>query len=290
MPGWLLPAARAVFDATGVGAVGLTLLPLLIGGARPREAARARTTAHRALVVAGAGWASAAALMLWLQVADATGTAPLAVPVRRMGDYLGAAVGGRALVVAAVCGLGVAAAGALAARRRGSVPDGLLPVPALVGVLALPVTGHAATAPAHDLAVLALAVHVAAAACWVGALGATAWLAAPRRELLAATLPRYSPLATACLVAVTATGVLGAALRLPSPAALVHTSYGWLLLGKGAGVLVLGLLGAHARTRLLPAVQARRSAPLAGWLPAELVTMGAVVGLAAVLAGSAPPA
>jgi putative copper resistance protein D len=165
-----------------------------------------------------------------------------------------------------------------------------MPVPAFLGVLALPVTGHAATAPAHDLAVLAVAVHVAAAAAWFGGLGAVAWLASPRRELLAATLPGYSRLATACLVAVTVTGVLGAVLRLPSAVALVDTSYGWILLGKALGLLTLGLLGARARSRLLPVSRARRTARLGGWITAELITMGTVIGLAAVLAGTAPPA
>lgn len=291
LPTWGLPAARLAFDAAGVVTVGLTLPPLLLRGARPREAAAALSTAHRGSVVAGAAWAGAAVLLLWLEVAAATGTSPLEVPVGRVGDYLGAAVAGRALVVAGLCGLAVATAAVLAARRPDLVPPGLPPVPAMLGVLALPVTGHAATASVHELAVLAVAVHVAAAAAWVGGLGAAIWLAAPRRELLAATLPRYSQLATVCLITVATTGVLGAVLRLPSPAALLGTSYGWMLLGKGVGVVTLGLLGARARTRLLPAVQARRPVQLTGWLAIELAVMGAVIGLAAVLAGSvAPPA
>ncbi|MFN2494490.1 MAG: copper resistance D family protein [Pseudonocardiaceae bacterium] len=284
-----LLAARAVLDASGVAAVGLTLLPLLLRDARPRESGPALAIAHRGSVVAGAGWAAAAALLLWLQVAVATSTSPLDVPARRVGDYLGAAVAGRALVVAGLCGLAVAITGALATRRPALVPAGLPAVPAVLGMLALPVTGHAATAPVHELAVIAVAVHVAAAAAWVGGLGALAWLASPRRELLAATLPRYSRLATACLVAVAVSGVAGAALRLPSTAALLGTSYGWMVLGKGIGLLMVGLLGGRARARLLPAVAARRPVRLTGWLAAELAVMGAVIGLASVLAGTAPP-
>ena len=284
-----LLAARAALDAAGVAAVGLTLLPLLLRGARRREAGPALATAGRGGVVVGAVWAAAAALMLWLQVAVATGTSPLDVPARRIGDYLGAAVAGRALVVAGLCGLVVATAGVLAIRRPTLVPVGLPVVPAVLGLLALPVTGHAATAPVHELAVIAVAVHAAAAAGWVGGLGAVAWLAAPRRELLATTLPRYSRLATACLLAVAVTGVLGAALRLPSVGALLSTSYGWMVLGKVAGLLTVGLLGSRARTRLLPAVAARRPVRLARWVAVELAVMGAVLGLAAVLAETAPP-
>lgn len=292
---WALPVARLMFDAAGVVTVGLTLLPLLVYGTRPRETAAALTTARHGVVVAGAVWAGAAMLLLWLQVAAAIGTTPLDVPAARVGDYLGAAVAGRALVVAGLCGLTAAVTGALAGRFPATISPGLPPVPAVLGVLALPVTGHAATAPVHELAVIAVAVHVAAAAGWVGGLGALVWLATPGRqppgrELLAATLPRYSRLAGVCLIAVAASGVLGAALRLPSATALLGTPYGWLLLGKSIGVGVLGLLGARARTRLLPAVRARRAVPLTGWLAVELAVMGAVIGLASMLANTVPPA
>ena len=290
---WGLSGARAVLDAAGVAAVGLTLLPLLASGARPRESGPALVAARRSSVVVGAGWAATAAVLLWLQVADAVGAPPLDLPAQRVGDYLGAAVAGRAVVVAGLCGLAVAIVGALGTGRvpgaPAAVPAGLPLVAAVLGVLALPVTGHAATATMHELAVLAVAVHVAAAAAWVGGLGAVAWLASSRRELLAATLPRYSQLATACLVAVLVTGVLGAALRLPSASTLLSTSYGWILLGKTGGLLVVGLLGARARNRLLRAVAARRPVQLAGWLAVELALMGAVIGLASVLAGTAPP-
>lgn len=282
--------ARAALDASGVAALGLTLLPLLLRGTRPRESGPALTGAYRGSVVAGAVWAVAAALLLWLLVAAAADTSPLAVSTTRVGDYLRVAVAGRALLVAGLCGLTVAITGALAVRRPHLVPTGLPAVAAGLGLLALPVTGHAATAPVHELAVIAIAVHVTAAAAWIGGLGAVAWLAAPRRELLATGLPRYSRLATACLIAVAVTGVLGAALRLPSAVALLSTSYGWLVLGKGIGLMVVGLLGNHARIRLLPAVVARGPVRLAGWLTVELTVMGAVIGLASVLAETATPA
>jgi putative copper resistance protein D len=286
---WAVPAARVVFDAAGVVSVGLTLLPLLLRGARALPAGPVLGTAHRGSVSTGATWAAAAAVLLWLQVAAATGTSPLAVPIRRIGDYLAAAAAGRALVVAGLAGLAVAVAGALGARRPALVPPGLPLVAALLGVLALPVTGHAASAPVHELAVVAVALHIAAVAAWVGGLGTVTWLVSPRRELLATALPGYSRLATACLVTVAVSGLLGAMLRLPSAAALLGTSYGWLLLGKAAGLVTLALLGRRARARLLPAVRARRPVKLTGWLSVELAVMGTVIGLASVLAGAAAP-
>lgn len=284
-----LATARALFDVAGVATVGLTLVPLLLRGARPRDGDPVLVRARRAVIVVGAGWAVAAGLLCWLHVAVALNTRPLDVPIQRFGDYLGAAVAGRALVVAGLCGLAVAVAGAVAARRPERVPVGIPAVLAMLGVLALPATGHAATAPVHDVAVLAVAVHVVAAAAWIGGLGALAWLVFSRRELLAGVLPRYSRLATTCLVAVAATGVLGATLRLPSTVALLSTSYGAMVLGKGIGVVALGLLGARARFRLLPEVAARRTARPIGWLTVELALMGAVLGLASVLAQTTPP-
>ena len=62
-----------------------------------------------------------------------------------------------------------------------------------------------------------------------------------------------------------------------------------MLLGKSAGIVALGLLGAYAKTRLLPAVVARRPVWLAGGLAGELAVMGSMVGLASVLAGTTPP-
>ena len=69
-------------------------------------------------------------------------------------------------------------------------------------------TGHAGTSADHQLAVVTVALHVAAAALWVGGLGAVLVVAGPRRRLLDAVLPRFSTLAGGCLACVVVSGVL----------------------------------------------------------------------------------
>ena len=82
------------------------------------------------------------------------------------------------------------------------------------------------------------AVHVAAMAIWVG--GLIAFLFAPDR--------RFARYAIAVLAIAIGSGLLLALAHLGSPAALVTTGYGWVLLVKAAIVaaaLVIALLGRH---------------------------------------------
>ncbi|HEY0638773.1 MAG TPA: CopD family protein, partial [Pseudonocardiaceae bacterium] len=158
-------------------------------------------------------------------------------------------------------------------------------VVALLGLLPGPLTGHAASAPAHAVAVVSVAVHAAAAAAWVGGLGVLLTLAATRRTLLAYALPRFSPVAAAALAAVAVSGVVTAAARLGSVDALLDTGYGRVVLAKAAVLAVLGALGALVRRRVLPAVRTHRAAPLA-LLGTELTLMAVALGLAAALTGT----
>jgi putative copper resistance protein D len=163
----------------------------------------------------------------------------------------------------------------------------------LLGVLPGPVTGHAAGHAGHDPAVLAIALHVVAACLWVGGLLAVVLVLAAHRRLVAVALPRFSTVAGYCAATVALTGVLSAVLRLPTPAALVGTGYGLLVLAKAACLAVLVGLGWRARRTLLGRVAGLTSggagpAPLARWLGLELVVMAVVFGLAAALAGAAP--
>ena len=114
--------------------------------------------------------------------------------------------------------------------------------------------------------------------------GAVALLvvAAPRPRLLAAVLPRFSTLAGGCLVGVVVSGVANAVLRVPSPVALVSTGYGWLVVAKAVGVVVLACLGGVARRRL-----ARGTLPVLRWAGIEVGVMALTIGLAAALTQSA---
>jgi putative copper resistance protein D len=322
--GLAVAVARLATDGLGAAGIGLALLPLLLDGrATGRERAgadpgvRARSAALRRAarlgVLLGAGWAMAALLALWLQAADAAGTGPFEVSPVVLGDYAGEVAAGRGVLLTLGCAVLLmclqlsalvrwarAAAPAHPGRgsRTGQVDRPRYPELALgaglLGMLAGPVTGHAAGHDSHDPAVLAIALHVVAASGWVGGLLAIVLVLAGQPRLVAVALPRFSTVAGYCAGTVAVTGVLSAVFRLPTPVALVNTGYGLLVLAKAACLVVLLGLGWRARRRLLGRMAGLTGGgsgspvPLARWLGLELVVMAVVFGLAAALAGAAP--
>ena len=326
VPRLALPVGRLLLDGCGVAAVGLAVLGRLVAGGQRRDADGVRTAAGRAAVVLAGCWAAVALVLLWLQAADVAGLAPSEVTTRAVTDYVAAFGAGTALVVTAGCAVvygalaffgGPASGGrALGGRTSGGPTSGgravggrtsggptsgrsasggpapgrssgLLGVVAVLGLLPGPLTGHASTAAAHELAVVSVAVHAAAAAVWVGGLGALLTLVAARRTLLATALPRFSPIAAGALAAVAVSGVITATARLGSVAALVDTGYGRVVLVKTAALGVLAVLGALTRRRVLPAVRTHRKAPLVALAGAEIVVMAVALGLAAALTRAA---
>ncbi|CAM5742932.1 Copper transport protein YcnJ [Streptomyces afghaniensis] len=127
-------------------------------------------------------------------------------------------------------------------------------------------TGHSSEGPEPTWGAVADFVHLLGASLWIGGLAVLALAVLPRRRAseLAVVVPGYSRLA-----AVSVTGIVGAGLVLAwqvvgSYDALLHTSYGQLLLLK-TGVLGAVLLAAFAsrqwvRTRLDLAVLLRGDA------------------------------
>ncbi|MFZ5852400.1 MAG: CopD family protein [Actinomycetota bacterium] len=163
---------------------------------------------------------------------------------------------GRLVTVEAVA-FGVAG---LAGRWRGA------------GVLALSVVVLAEAERSHLRAAgqgwgsLTIAVHLAAAAVWLGALvhvlrAAFRWRDTPgqARGLLAS----YALLALVLyLTVVVVTGTVAAVLVLPSWSALWRTPYGVVLLGKLALVLAVSVLALAARRRLRDPAPVRAGTPI----------------------------
>ncbi|ANN72840.1 copper resistance protein CopC [Bordetella bronchialis] len=186
--------------------------------------------------------AVAAPVLLGLQGLDALGAPWSAVLTRAcwsavIRTSLGLLVG--AAEAAAVVALFACAAGSARGRRALALLSLLL-----LG-LALASSGHAATASVGNAARIAVFVHVAAAAGWLGALACLPVL------LLAGygdtPLRRFSTAALAIVLVLVATGVLLAWWQLREPADLWRTAYGRILAAKLA--LVLGMMALAAVNR-----------------------------------------
>ncbi|PRY51162.1 copper transport protein [Geodermatophilus tzadiensis] len=109
-------------------------------------------------------------------------------------------------------------------------------------VLTTAAVGHPVAGALPVFATAVTAVHVAAMALWLGGLAALmAGLVRPGADAgeLAGALPRWSRVASGAVAALVVTGVVQSVREVGSPAALVSTTYGWLLLAKLALVLLL---------------------------------------------------
>jgi copper transport protein len=171
---------------------------------------------------------------------------------------------------------------------------GGIALPAIGGCVALAgfgLTGHAANAPPHWLAVPSVVVHAAAAAFWIGSL----WplLYAIRRLPsgdAALALRRFSAVAVVAVAILAVVGAALAVLQVGSVAALAGTRYGFILLLKLAAVAALLLLAAINRQRLTPALPRSRAAST--WLSRSIrseMALAVCVLIATAALGTTPP-
>ena len=180
------------------------------------------------------------------------------------------------------------------ARRRSR--EVLLAVAVTVLALTPSASGHASVAGA--LTFLIDALHVVCAGAWGGGLvflsaGLAAAPRAGRWALAARAVPRFSALALGSVAVLLATGAVNAYLEVRSFAGLVDSTYGALVLAKGALALPLLALGAFNNRVGVPALRADVGAPAARRrfvraIGAELLVFVAVIGVTAVLVGEAP--
>jgi copper resistance protein D len=285
--------ARTTADVAGVVVVGLALLEVLLpAGDRRTEPVRER--AVRWELAAAGGWLVAVLLAIVCGAAHAFGRPLTALGTGELVTWTTRLGAGQGMLLTTGAALLVVACAAVRARRPGRVPPRVVLAAALFAMITPAVTGHAGTAHAYQLvAVVGVGIHVAAAAAWVGGLGALLVLVAPRRGLLVAVLPRFSRLAAVCIGAVAVTGVLTALVRLPPALAVVRweagaallmaTGWGQLLVAKTAALAAIGCLGWLTRRRM-----AASRTPLLLWAGHEVALMAVALGLAAALTQAAP--
>lgn len=115
-------------------------------------------------------------------------------------------------------------------------------------LVTLGLSGHAATGDLVPFALAADVVHLGAAALWLGGLVVVLAVALPRRDPaeLGRVVPRFSSIALAAVALLVLTGVFQSWRQVGSLDALLHTTYGHLLLVKLALFVVMvgfGYLG-----------------------------------------------
>ena len=211
-------------------------------------------------------------ILLWFRSVSPGGELDL----ERIPALLGTRVGGLEIVR---LGLAVAAVGTLAFGRH-------VTSAALLTFLAVVVsgaTGHALTAD-PDVSVAAKALHLLAIQLWLGGL---LYLAVEARDEPAYRTAawRVSRIALLAVLTLAVTGIIQALAALPTLGSVLTTAYGWLVLAKTGGLMILVLFSYRNQFRLLPALEeGGGSRGLRTSVMWETLVMAGVLMLAALLA------
>ena len=167
----------------------------------------------------------------------------------------------------------------------------LLAAVGLLGLVPIALTGHAAGAANHAMAVNSIGLHLVAVTIWVGGLVALVAIRDENPERQANLVKRYSTLA---LISFAIVAISGVAVSIISIGKFenIFTPYGLLVALKVAALLLLGAIGGHYRYRLIGRLATAPAKAKEFWLivTGELLVMGAAVGLGTAISRTAPPA
>ncbi|MFE2044144.1 cytochrome c oxidase assembly protein [Streptomyces sp. NPDC059477] len=283
---WALPVARALTDAAAVATTGaLLLVAVLLPGGRRLDGTQLRYLNWA--MASATVWAAASVATLLLTLSDLSAR-PLAEIARPevVADFVTTDAQGRAYAMTAAVAATVATLCVGLGTARWARPALVL---AVAGLLPSAFTGHSSASGDHDAAVAALALHLVGAAIWVGGLLFVLVVAARGEQGTADAVRRFSPLAAGALLTVAASGVVNAAVRLPSLTDLVTTSYGLMILAKTAALAALAAIGHRHRARTLPSLTKGARAPFLRLAATELLLMAATTGMAVALSRTPPP-
>lgn len=286
---WGIPVAKALVHLGAALSIGALMVAAFV-------LTRRQNAFGSALVVAsvGAGLLTIASAATAFLTFMAIYVEPVSID-QRFGDllwlYLQSTEIGRGWLV--TMGLGAVATVLTVVIRSfgGVLVAGVLSVAA---VWPLAEQGHAAGTANHEAAVSASFAHSVFAAMWVGGLimmAVVAWSEKPRAAEYHAMLQRYSSIALLSFIVVALSGTTNAWLRVGSIEGLA-TSYGLLVIAKTVTLVVLGLMGAVYRRKLLGDLKGSRSGVMKVTtlvVGAELALMGIASGLASALARTQTP-
>jgi putative copper resistance protein D len=288
---WGLPISRLVGDLSAVATVGLLLVPSMLLPSRTAELRGGSLDLVSVTRWTASAWAVAVIVQTVFTVSDILATPVGDLSLREIQSFVFQISQGRALGVQALLAVLVA----LASRWIVSATEATFLLLVALIALAPPVlTGHAASAGSHDLAVISLLVHIVAVSLWVGGLIGLLWAAAAGVNRGGYAITRFSTLAAWCVVVVAVSGIANAAVRVDSWSSLFTSGYGQLVLAKTACLLGLAGIGAAHRRRFVADAAESPDAPLA-WgrfaqlAAAEAALMTATIGIAVALSRTPTP-
>lgn len=282
---WGLPVAKLFVNLSAAGMVGALVVGLFTLEAGEREFDIALDTAS----VSAAFFTVSAAVTGFLTFIDAFNPAIDAGPEfgSQLGRFLVETEVGRTWLITTVAG---AALTVLTFAVRSWTATFFVALLALAALVPMGTQGHSGEEANHHEAMIALILHIIGAAVWLGGLLLVV-IVRPLlgRDRLAAVLARYSSVALAAFVIVALSGTVRAVIGLRDWAAL-FSPYGVILGVKIVALVLLGLLGAWYRLRLIGRL--REAAPSRTFwtlVACELALMGVASGAAAALARTPPP-
>jgi putative copper resistance protein D len=277
-----LPLSRYLQEIAGIAVVGLLFLRCITLTGKPGPGGQ-----HLLEMAARWAWLGVAGTIAWIAATASDLTGVPIVGLLGQPDLVWAVLG-TDRVLAQIATLWVTLAVALfASRLRGSAAQVLTLLLATAALLPSALNGHAGHHESPVVAVSALAVHLVAAAVWVGGLLALVVHLRHYPDQLRVALPRFSTAALICVVAVGLSGIVESAVTLRVWSALWSTDRGGLIIAKTVALAVLAGIGYFHRQRTLGPAGSGRFLPLLGLAAGELIVMGATVGIAVVLSSTA---
>lgn len=284
---WALPGARLGTRIFAVATIGLLLAAVVLS---PRGEDGLSASGYRRLRAAGwaaLGWAACGVLTLVYSLSDLVGR-PVgdAVSLTGLASFAGTVTLGQAIAFST----GLALAVFVTCRVSLSPLGGTVALALAILALIPPVfTGHAASSGDHQLAVSSMLLHVIPVTLWAGGLLALALTPRSRVDDLAVAVGRFSPLAAACLIAVAASGLLSAQIRLTGVADLTSHPYGQMVLVKTALLLTLAAVGWWQRRTSMPALHRGDRSRFTRVTVVEIALFGLAMGAAVALSRSPTP-
>jgi putative copper resistance protein D len=160
---------------------------------------------------------------------------------------------------------------------------------AAIGLLSLvPValSGHAAGTSSHSMAVNSLGLHLVGISIWVGGLVAIVF--AYKADPVVSIVKRFSSIALVGFGLVIVSGFASAQIRIGTLENLLGTGYGQVVILKTLAFILLGVIGAFHRRRLLGLIEVE---PRKFWqlVTIEFVIFGIAIGLGTALARTENP-